>query len=159
MALDLVTATRRELAAHSSVTALLGSDARFSTWIFRWRPYVSIEGTGEASIVVSSRAGWSTANRHNTAKFPRLQIEIYADLARNNDLNPAGRTAEDLARQVFEAVDKVLHRVDSNNIQWGNTDGKLRIHSSVRSQEPTVEDVPNGDGLVRSLVFYDVAID
>jgi hypothetical protein len=158
---DLVTAARRELASHSDLTDLLGSDATYSTWIFRWRPYVIVEGTSSAAIVLSRRAAHAAPNTHNTMRFPRLQVEIFADELRNAAGNPTrAARAEDYCESVFDVMDKYLHRPDAKGFYWGaeGDDPGLRILSSWRLDELDVVDVPDGDGMVRGLVSYGVTL-
>lgn len=154
--MDLTIAARRELAATNSVTTLLGSSPEWDTWIWRWRPYVSIEGTGECGVVLSVRGGWASPNRHNTAQFPRLQVEVYADVDRNTALNPSTRTAQEKAQEVCEAIDKVFHIPQGGEVKWGNGTDDLRIVGSLRLNEPDIVDVPDGDGMVRATVNYGV---
>lgn len=157
MALDLVTAVRRQLALETSVTSLLGSDSTYSTWIFRWRPYVSVEGTESAAVVLAQRGGWTAPNQHNTMEFPRLQVEIFVDPPRDGAGHPQHATAaEEGAYTIWRALDAVLHRPQGGAIEWGDHNGKLRVLGSHRLGELDVVDVPEGDGMVRGLVSYGV---
>jgi len=157
MTTDLTIAARRELKGVNAVTSLLGSSAEWDTWIWRWRPYVSIEGTGSAGIVLSIRGGWTSPNQHNTAQFPRLQVEVYADVDRDPSLNPLSRTAEEKALAICQVVDAVFHIPQGGVLMWGNGDANdLRIVGSLRLTEPDVVEVPEGDGMVRATVSYGV---
>lgn len=154
--MDLVKAAVRELRANSTVTSFsnLGTSTEWGPWIFQTRPYVSLEGTGKSMVVAAARAGMP-ANRHNTWRFPRLQIEIYVDLPRDEYLNPTGRTAEGTAEDLFQLIDRVFHRSDGAEITWGGAGGK-RIVESVRGSDLDVVEVPGGDGMVRAIVSYEV---
>jgi hypothetical protein len=59
---------------------------------------------------------------------------------------------------VYRLIDRVLHRPDDGGFYWGNTDGTLRIVSSSRAGEPDISDVPDGDGVVRLLVNYNIEL-
>lgn len=151
---DMVVAARRYLAAQPGLTALLGSDATYSTWIFRWRPYVEVEHSGKAAVVVSRRPG-GAPNRHNHMDWPQLQVEIFADEDRNAQGNPANAAkAEDRCQAVFAELDKYLHRPEKGALMWDT----LRVLSSERNGGIDITEVPGGDGLVRGLVAYDVSL-
>lgn len=149
----------RQLAATPEVVALVGSDLTFGPWLFRWKVgAVTVEGSSSAAVVMAVRGGWATPNRHNTARFPRLQAEVYADLDRNLEGNPIVRTAEERAGDVYDALNLVFHRPDAKGFYWGNDSGRLRIVSSVAGDEPTVDEVPGGDGMVRLVGTWQVVL-
>lgn len=148
---DITVAARRFLVEQPDVTSLLGSSATYKHWLFRLRPFVQIEGTGKCAMVLSRRAGWAPPNRHNTAQFPRLQVEILADDDRElGTPNPANRAAHDKAIEVFEAVDLHLHRPHGGATFFND----VRVLGSTRLGEPDVTPVPGGDGVMRLLVEY-----
>lgn len=151
---DVTIAARRYLMTGTDLKALLGSNATFSSYIFRWKLYVQLEGSGLAAVVLAQRGGWTTPNRHNTAEFPRLQTEVYVDPSRAGDQNPSNEDAETRAHIVFQQMDELLHLVDGGGYDWGGT----RIVSSVRDSEPDIADVPGGDGMVRLLSSYAVTV-
>lgn len=156
--LDLVTAARRHLVADTALAALVGTSPAFQVWVFRWRPYVIVEGTGQAAVVLAQRAGWQSPNMHNNMEFPRLQVEVWADLERDVNGNPASRTAEDLASDVLREVSRILHHPRGDLQEWGDTNGKIRVLRSTRLDEMDIVDVPNGDGLVRGTVNFGVVL-
>jgi hypothetical protein len=118
-----------------------------------------MEGTGKACVVLSQRGGWATANRHNTEQFPVLQVEVYSDPTRDANRNPSDDyTPEERAYEVYRAIDAVLHRPDGFDEDWGDAMGTLRITGSLRAGEPDITDVPEGDGLIRLLVRYEMKV-
>lgn len=157
MTLGLVKAAARELRATSAVTTLVGTSTEWGPWIFRHKPYVSLEGTGSAMVVLVQRPN-GAPNRHNTARFVTLQVEVYADVPRDASGHPSGRTAEEVAEDVFLAIDAVCHVAAQRPITWGDGNGRLRVVSSTRAGDLDVVDVPGGDGLVRGIVSYDVVL-
>lgn len=161
MTLSLTRAVSRQLRSVSTLTAMVGTNDEWGPWIFREQPHVSLEGTGTAMIVVSTPNA-SGANPHNTMRFPTLQIEIYVDPPRNDDLNPEGtkngETPADRAGNVFDAVDLILHLPAQKPTQWGDGNGKIRVLGSRRASGPEVVEVPGGDGMVRCLVRYEVTL-
>jgi hypothetical protein len=155
--LDLVTAARRELMKSTALVALL-HEANGSVWLWQWTAKETVRGTGMASLVLSARGGWAGANRHNTLAFPRLQVEVYADVPREDGLVDV-RTAESYAQEVWAEAHKVLHRPASGGMVWGNENGALRIVTSVASSGfPDISAVPDGDGVIRLLATYNIEL-
>lgn len=161
--MDLTLAARRYLVDHTPLNTVVGASNTFAHWVFRDRLYVSVEGTGQVAVVLAERGGWAAPNPHNTMRFPVLQVEVYADPDRAADLNPVTPAygAESKARAVFNAVDPYLHWVGRVNEQyWGgtNTEQPLRVLGCTRAAEPSVDDVPDGDGLIRLLARYNIVL-
>lgn len=150
--MNVTLSLRRYLAQQSDVTALVGHDHEWDTWIFQDRLYTMVEGTSQVAVVLSQRGAWTSPNSYNTLRTPRIVVEIYADPTRSNSRLEV-RDAGDKAMAVFEAIDSHLHMV-SGIASW---DG-LRIVGSTRLDEPEVFDVPDGDGMVRAQVFYGVGV-
>lgn len=155
---NLVTAARRYLVADTTLANALGSGQGFNVWVFQWRPYVTIEGSGEAAVVLSARGGWTSPNMHNTMAFPRLQVEVWADLQRDANGNPAQRTAEDLCQDVGEQLDRLLHLPDGQLHVWGDSNGSIRVLRSMKLGEIDIVDVPEGDGMCRGTLNYGVVL-
>lgn len=151
-------AVYREVLRHTSITTLLGTSTTWTTWLWRWKPYVELKNSGACAIVISIRSGLS-ANAHNTARFPRIQFEVFADVDRTLG-KPTGRFAEEKCLHVCEEVDKVFHVPQGGVILWGDgsAGGSMRIAGSLREVDPEPADVPDGDGLVRALAMYQVSL-
>lgn len=162
--MDLIRAARRKIVANPDVVALLGSDATWADgWVWQWKTYREIEGTQAASIVVSERSGWAAPNRHNTARFPRLQVEIYVDPIRDPNQFPNGNTpptAHERAKAIWDQVDRIFHVPASQDMWWGADppDPGVRVVASIRASEPEIVDVPDGDGAVRLTALYEVSL-
>ena len=157
---DLINASRAYLASIPQVTDMVGSNATYDTFIFRWRKYVELEGTGSAMIVLSQRPGL-TANQHNTLKFPNLQVEIYVDPPRNAGGNPLhATTPEDRCMAIAEVVDSYLHTVDGHDRTWADpvNGGSVRVLRCTRGTDVDITDVPDADGMVRGLMRYEVKL-
>lgn len=163
LTLDAATAARRllvEAVANNPedfpvLDALLGRDDVYDDgWIFRWRPYISVEGTGKAAVVLSQRPGQG-ANVGNTMRFPRLQVEIYVDTPRSAGGQPtSAASAEDACHKIFLELDRYLHLVDGHVHMWS----ELRVLRSTRGTDIDITDVPDADGMVRGLVSYDLSL-
>ena len=169
--IDVTTAARRFLAEQESLTTLLGGDSTYKTWIFRWRPYVKVEGSGKSLLVVRQSGSWASANAHNTMRFPRLIVEVWSDvqraesgLSKQNVTRAA--TAEDAAQAISLELDKYLHRVAGGDVVWGRevddmdvvTDPGLRIIGCYRQGEPDIRELQGGDGAVVASNTYTVTV-
>lgn len=121
--------------------------------IFQYRLWAKVEGEGGTCAVLSSDGGWAAANMHNTLRFPRLTLNIWADPIRD-DINNVVDPGEVMRRSfaTFKVFDKYLHLAGEAEVTWG----QLRVISCVRLTEPTTIVVPDGDGLVRCQVNYAV---
>jgi len=148
-----------------SVVSTVGADSE-GPWIFSGRPDATIENTGEAMIVVNVDNGWG-ANTHNTARFPVITIDIWADPTRNPDLSVRTKDADLKAEAVYLAVDPFLHLVNANiggefiffgtPEQIANKTG-VRIISSSRNDEPSYRPALNDEGAVLATVTYNASI-
>jgi hypothetical protein len=150
----VVQAARTHLAAQTALTALLGSDSVYATWIFQWEPYVDFEGTSKVGVVLVARGGWTSRAFHNTASFPRLVVQIFADPTRDANRNVISLDARDKAWKVLEALDRSLHRPGGINELWGT----VRVYQSHREDEPDWIAEPDGDGLVVCTVSYGLSV-
>lgn len=122
---NLALATRNMLAQQPSVRGLgvLGRSTKWSDgWIFADKPFVVIENTGRALIVITQAGSWQTSNPHNTMKFPRIRVDVWADPDRNPDKTPKEYDADDKIQEVFKHIDSFLHTVNLDE-----PGGKTRI--------------------------------
>lgn len=106
---SLVSAVVQELASRPSLTTLLGHDSNWPTWIFEYKNQVVIENTQKCMIVVNTSGAWQPANSHNTMKFPRLVVDVWADPTRNPDKSMKFDDAEDKIEAVGDELIKILH--------------------------------------------------
>ena len=95
MSTSLAQGAREHLVQYAPLRVLLGSGKGFPTWIFRGqddlsKPYVNMEGTGQAALLLRQDGGWTTPNRHNTMSFPRRVVERYIDPERDAVGNEIG---------------------------------------------------------------------
>jgi hypothetical protein len=158
---DLVTAAWRELTTTRSAELLaagVGTDTDWGIWVFAWRieEIGAITGTNRCAVLLSSVRSWGSPNRHNTARFPQLQVEIYADLTRDAVNAPDQRIPQRRAEDVWKVIDPVFHRPGRRGQQLGSGDGTLFVVSTLRGSEPRIEDIPESDGSVRLTVDYNV---
>ncbi len=148
---DLVQGAAKHLLAQAEIVAVLGATPAGSPWLFQHELYVTVQGTSSTAAVVAYGGGWTGANPHNTMRFPRLSLELYVDPQRDAAQNVTlpGEVHRRM-HAAFTTFDRFLHRPQGEVEYWG----EIRTLSSVRSAEPTVYVVPDGNGLLRAQAFY-----
>jgi hypothetical protein len=156
--LDVALAARRFLAAIPACRAVLGpsgADTESTVWLFTRSMSVVVEGTSRCAAVLSVAGPWARPNEHNTARFPRLQLEIFADPSRSGGAITT-RDAEARAWAAWDPFDKVLHRPRGFSEMWGAKDSDLglRVWGSLRTSDPDTFPTPDWDGGQRLLVHY-----
>lgn len=161
-AVDVALAARRHLASMAPIRAGLGptgSDSELAVWLFVRSLGVVVETTGRAAAVLSLEGGWTRPNTHNTARFPRLKLEIFADCTRSG-VTIARRDAEARAWAAWESFDRVLHRTDAFAEVWGAQSGDpgCRVWGSQLMSHPDVFDIQDWDGGKRLLVHYGLSV-
>lgn len=152
----LVSGCVRWLRGHDDIRTALGRTTDTDTpWIFQHAVWAPLEGSGQTAAVLSRAGGWAGGNPHNSLRFPRLSVELYADPHREALGNPVdpGET-HDRLETVWEVFDRLLHRAGSGTQMWGT----VRTIDSVRLAEPVTYPVPDGDGMLRSQCFYAVTV-
>lgn len=162
----LVYAAVNYLLQKSDVTSLLGSDD-LGPWLFANQPEATIENTGDVMVVITSTNGWG-ANDHNTARFPVLTIDIWADPTRNPDRSVKRKDADLKIEAVFLAIDKYLHLTNKSvpggaSVMWGtateiaNRTGQRIIESS-RQNEPELSPAFDDEGALMGRFSYNAQI-
>ena len=172
-----LTVAARNLAAiipgvQDMVTAgTIGSDSVWTDgWIFSDKPYANIEKKSHTALIVISPGGsWKAPNSHNTARFPLMNIDIWASPTRGSDLSPIRPDADTLIEDVLDVLFPYFHTVNSDvpGISsdpelpylgkpgfprvWGTEEeissrSGVVIVSSQLLAEPTFADVEDGNG-------------
>lgn len=150
---DIVQGCVKYLLGQPTVVAAVGRTDGGTPMLFQHTLYTVVEGTSSTAAVIGYNGGWSGANEYSTARFPRVSLTLWAD-----PLRDAGKNTVDPGEvwrrinSVFEVFDKVLHR-PQGGVQWW---GDVRTSTCVRSAEPVVYPVPDGDGLMRCFNQYNV---
>lgn len=162
-AVDVALAVRRRLAAIPGVRAVLGPQGVSSSdevWLFVRELQVIPEGSGLAAAVVSIEGPWARPNRHNTARFPRVAVHIYADSTRDMNGAVIRKDAEARAWAVWEPFNAELDRKVAFSEIWGSTatDPGLRVWDSHLLSLPDVYDVSDWDGGKRLQVHYGLGV-
>lgn len=154
---SLLSGVRTHLAANTTLTALLGSTGGVP-WIYKGEPARVIEGTGSAAVVVSYAGQAGTPNTYNTSLFIKLLVTIWVDVARDADGNPTdigSSAAIDKALQIWQVVDKDLHRVGGSLQMWGSA---ATLSSKRLAAIGEIQKVDDGDGLVVGESAYIVEV-
>jgi hypothetical protein len=158
-AVDVAIAVRRRLVSVPGVVACLGPAAAVASgdvWLYVRELGTLPEGSGLAAAVVAIEGPWTRPNDHNTARFPRLALHIYADCTRDVSGAIVRKDAEARAWATWEPFNRELDRKDGFSEMWGvtSTDPGLRVWGSRLLSLPDVYDVQDWDGGKRLQVHY-----
>ena len=150
---DTVQGAVKYLEVFGDITAALTTYPDGTAWLFQHRLWVEMEGSAGTAAVIGRAGGWTGANTHNTLRFPRLRLDIWADPIRDagNNIADPGEAARRI-QATWGVFDTHLHRAAGGQQMWGT----VRTIGCARLAEPVVEPVPEGDGLLRLQTFYGV---
>ena len=154
MAQTLVEASRIYLADQPTVKALLGHDDFWDVWLFTEVLPPVVEGTQGIAAVLTTSGNWAAPNAHNTARFPRLTIDVYADPERDADNNLTDNDTPQKIEEAFQVFNKLLHRPSAEVVYY---DG-IRVLGSTSEGEPLLFPVPDGPGMRRARFSYAVML-
>ena len=151
-------------------------------WVFDTMPYANIEKKSHQALIVITHDGtWQSPNEHNTARFVRINVDIWASPTRQADGTVIRNDADDLIEEVMEAIRPYLHTVNPSVPGNSTTDpvlpylgkpGQPRIWGTasqiaagtgvlvIGSQalnEPTFNDVKDGNGARMARYSFGVA--
>ena len=164
---SLSLAIRNLLAQDTQLRALLGRSLSWDTWVFDTNPVnVRVENTGKCLIVVSEEGTWTFPNQHNTMRFPKINVDIWADPTRNSDRTIQLFNAETKIEEIQKLVDAHLHLVDPSTSAgmpyiWGTADeiaaqtGVLVVGSQ-RLSGPDIYPIQDSEGSFMGRIAYGV---
>lgn len=181
---QLLAACRRTLIAYPAFADLIGTDVGTDTtmssiypdqayadgWLMQGinqdgNPARAVQGTGTSAVTLNCRGGWGAANDHNTARFPQLLVFVWSDLTRPNNDNGMiqARDAEQRCGRVAEAIENLFHD-PANHLGFIGTPADFPphgvfIHKSVQGMQLNITDVPNGDGVVKGEIRFNLTTD
>jgi hypothetical protein len=159
--IDLVAAVRGYLALQPEIYSVLGSSVDWDVWLFQETPYVRIEGSQQTACVLKQMGSWTTPNMHNHMRFPRLQVEYWADPDRDADSNNSNPlTAKDKILIAHDVIDRFLHFTALGEQWWPDIDAHapMRILNSARQGEIDFSPIPDGDGMMRGVTTYAIGV-
>ena len=145
------------LAQDYTLSTLLGRSQSYPIWVCDEEPVnIKVEGTSRCLIVVNEEGTWTSPNEHNTMRFPRLQVDIWADPTRNEDKSVRFHDAKTKIMAIQEVVDSYFHMVDPSGPEglprfWGTLD-EILSHTGVmvvgshRLTGPEFFPIRDGDG-------------
>ncbi len=111
----------RFLISQPSVVATVSQTPTGKPFIFHKRIADNVEKTGKAALVVMDGGYFGQGNDYNTERFKRIRLELWAGPARDaQGLVINNSEAEDRLDDIYNAVDKVLHRVNNEPQLWGD---------------------------------------
>lgn len=164
---DLVSSARDKLLTALTAAGLVGSVVGKDTtgvwasgWVFsdsgnNLAPSRDPLGTGKVAVVLSSRTSWSS-NMHNTARFPVLQVLVYADPTRQaGSVSRAAEDADLKAKAVARVVRKTFHDAANKDHIWPYA---LEVVSSVADGDVELTDIPGSDYAVRGLQRFNLQL-
>lgn len=151
---SLTLATWKYLSAQTALTATLGFDVVSATWLFRDHLQATVEGSGAVAVVVRTNGSWATPNQHNTARFPVLACDIWADPQRDGGNNVVQDDTTDKIETTFVALYRLLHLPAADEYLWGD----LRVLSSLGSSEPIFYPVIDGDHMRQAMATFNIVL-
>lgn len=181
---QLLAAARRALIAYAPFADLIGTDVGTDTgqtslfpdqvyadgWVFQGisvdgRPARDPQSTGTSSVTLNCRTGWTSANDHNTARFPQLLVFIFSDLTRPTSGNGMiqARDAEQRCSRIAEVIENLFHD-PANKLGFLGSVADFPpygvfIHKSVQAGQLSIVDVANSDGVVKGELRFNLTTD
>lgn len=163
----LTLAARNYLAQDTLLRAQLGRSVSWDTWVFDTNPLnVKVEGTSKCLIVVNEDGTWTSPNDHNTMRFPKLNIDVWADPTRNDDKSVRLWDADTKIEAIQKNLDRLLHLVDPGTFQgmpmiWGTASQMAAqtgvvIAGCLRLSGPDLTPIRDSDGSFMGRLTYGV---
>lgn len=164
----LTLAIRNLLLQDEDLTDLLAMYPTLGPGIFDERPVgARFEGKGKCIIVVAYGGTWTVANEHNTLRFPRIFVDIWADPTRNADKSVQVYDADDKIEVIQNLVDKHLHLVNKSRPDglpwiWGTAEQMSEktgviIDGSSRTMGPDISPISDTDGAMMGRTTYNIS--
>lgn len=128
--MEVVAAARLHLLEQGSIKNLVQKR------VWKFEPENSLEGTGQAALILNVRGGWSKPGM-NSQEYPMLVVECASDHSRNAEKQVIEENASERCYQIAREVDQILHQVDREVRRWPNRSDGLLVLGSFRGSEPT----------------------
>ena len=160
-------AARNFLVQDTGLTGLLAESPTLGPWIFDSEPVgARFEQNSKCLIVISEENTWTSPNEHNTLRFPRLFVDIWADPDRNPDKSVRISNAKTKIGAIQAFIDKHMHLVDPGTPQgmpfiWGTPDQIANktgvvIVASERRDGPEFSPIANAQGAWMGRLTYGI---
>lgn len=97
-------------------SGLLGSDETWADgWVFDSHiPNRFLDNKSQQAVIVFSQANWQDMNLHNFARFPLLNMDIWAAPEKDEDNSIVEWNAEDIIEDVFDSILPYFHLTNSD---------------------------------------------
>ena len=165
---SLSLAARNLLGQDPALKALLGRSASWSTWVFDETPYARFEGTSKCLIVVNEEGTWTFPNEHNSMRFPKLIIDVWADPTRNPDKSVKVQDAKTKIEDIGKHLNRHFHLVDGGTptgmpFVWGTAEeiaakSGVVITGSQRLNGPEYSPVTDSQGSIMGRYEFGVNV-
>lgn len=141
-------------------------------WIFRnfqpnGAPYAHVEGSGTSAITLTSSSSFSRDIRGSGRIFPELSVHYHCDVSRDPESDigsPVEYDGRDRCLTLHKRVKRLFDSDFVNHKGWlqigGREDGTgfLRVASMTPGRALTIDEVPNGDGMVVGRATFELEI-
>lgn len=152
---DTVQGVYKYLLGFNEITSLLGTSDSGTPFLYNGGIYHTMAGTQSVAVVVKDGTSWASPNTSNTAEFPRIQIEVWADPPRDEEGQVTQPTeARTRAYAVYEQINGRLHLPFSRIINFGS----VIAFGSIRLGQPSWIQSPENDHVGKLTVFYGVSM-
>jgi hypothetical protein len=155
---ELTVGLLRYLSAQTSITSRVGAFVRTPStgepYIFRGQLAIPIENSGESAIVIRQAGSWATSNRHNTMRFPRIELQVFSDVPRLVSVGPTSLDSQKPCLELCTELFKLLHRPDASGFYWDS----VRILNSMVLSEPDPRPHPDGDAMSVGVMSVGVSL-
>jgi hypothetical protein len=152
---DITQGMTKYLLSIPEIVELTGQFEDGTPWLSQDNLLETIETSQSQAIVVVRRGSWAAPNIYNTAKFPRMGLEIYVDPLRDEGNNIVDKVeARRRANYIYNIVDKYLHMPFGIDMMWGD----VRVIGSVRNTDFDISPVSEGDGVLRGIGYYSISL-
>lgn len=171
----LTLAARNLLVQDDTLLPLIGSGTLLGPWVFADSPFARIENSQKVLVVITENGSHSPANLHNTVRFPKMYVDVWADPTRNSDNSVHAFDADDKIEAVLAVINKHFHTANldvppgapayqgapGSFKVWGTAEqiaartGVLILGSQFMDG-PTYSDVSNSTGTRMGRVWYAV---
>lgn len=105
-----------------------------------------VSGSGDRLVQVIYGGVWAVPS-YNTSAFPILQVNVLADVTRDDSGRPVAQDADTRAWMVYAVVDHAFHDVGR---RWDS------VISSYRHSGPALTFLPDADGAVILTSRYEI---
>lgn len=137
-------------------------------WIFRNEdgvPWAHVEGSGSSSITLAHNAAHTQDKSGSGRIFPEIMVYYHCDVSRGDELGaPIAQDGRDRCLTLHKRMKRLFDSDFINHRSWllmgPKYDGRsaLRVASMYPGRSLTIQEVPNGDGMVVGSASFEFEI-